>query len=112
MVGGVELDSLRGREFKGLFEQEWRLSVTDELTEQIVAIVAHSHHRLTVRSLSEVLEVGEDAVFSALGRISFLQIEPEESYVSFASRAFADFASDRLSDRRAEIIDELGFPSF
>ena len=107
LIAGVDFDRLRGRGIIDLFEQEWRHAVNDELAERIVAIVAHSRHRLAVHSLSEVLGVGDEVVSTRIGRIPFLQLDPDASYVSFISRAFADFASEKLSETKATVIDVL-----
>ena len=107
LLAGVDFDHLRGRGIIDLFEQEWRHAVTDELAERIVAIVAHSRHRLAVHSLSEVLGVGDEVVSARIGRIPFLQLDPDASYVSFISRAFANFASEKLSETKATVIDVL-----
>ena len=80
LLAGVDFDHLRGRGIIDLFEQEWRHAVTDELAERIVAIVAHSRHRLAVHSLSEVLGVGDEVVSARIGRIPFLQLDPDASY--------------------------------
>ena len=107
LLTGVDFDRLRGRGITDLFEQEWRHAVNDELAERIVATVAHSRHRLAVHSLSKVLGVDDEVVSARIGRIPFLQLDPDSSYVSFISRAFADFASEKLSETKATVIDVL-----
>ena len=54
LLAGVPLDALIGRRARDLFEQEWKYTISDRVDRQIVAIVAHSRHRLTVNSLSKV----------------------------------------------------------
>lgn len=107
LIAGVDFNHLSGRGIRDLYEQEWRNGVTDELAEQIVAIVAHSGHRLTLHSLSDILGVEDDVVSERLDRIPFLQLDSDVSYVSFISRSFADFASEKLSGTKADVIDVL-----
>ena len=107
LLAGVDFDRLIGRGIIDLFEQEWRHAVNDELAERIVAVVAHSRHRLAVHSLSEVLGGSDECVSARIDRIPFLQLDPDASYVSFVSRAFADFASEKLSETKATVIDVL-----
>ena len=107
LLAGVAFDQLKGRDIRDLYQTEWRHTVVDDITEQMVAIVAHSRHRLTVKSVSEMLGIGEQVVSTRLDRIRFLQVDPQSSHVSFVSRAFADFASEKHSETKAAIIDVL-----
>ena len=107
LLAGVDVNRLRGSGIRDLFEQEWQQTVTDPIAERIVAVVAHSRHRLTVPDLGEILRVGDDVVFDCLGRIPFLRLDTDESFVSFISGAFGDFAADKLSRTKATVIDQL-----
>ena len=107
LLAGVPLARLRGRNLKDLYEQEWTHTVTDDLAQRIVAIVAHSRHQLTVSALSDLLSVADDVVADRLRAIPFLQLDHDTSYVSFVSPSLSAFASDKLSDTRTTVINEL-----
>ena len=107
LLSGVDIDRLRDPGLRDLFEQEWQHTVTDSIAERIVAVVAHSRHRLTLQDLGEVLRVGDDVIFDYLRRIPFLRIDPTASYVSFITGAFGDFAADKLSRTKTSVIDQL-----
>jgi len=106
LLAGVDLEDLQGLSITGLFEQEWRNAVTDELSEEMVAIIAHSRHRLTIDTLSAILQSDDKSLLSRLQNIRFLQLD-SASYVSFVSHTFADFAVDRLSNRKGDVIGKL-----
>lgn len=106
LLAGVDLKHLQGLSIRGLFEQEWQIAVADKLSTEIVAMVAHSRHRLTTDSLSDILKVDNKSVLSRLQKIPFLQMD-NASYVSFVSNAFADFAFNRLSNRKRDVIGKL-----
>ena len=107
LVAGMELDLLRGKDTKQLFEQELRHAVTDDLNEEIVAIVAHSRHPLTVHSLSQMLGVDLNAVNSRLRGIPFLQTDRTGKYVFFISLPMADLAAERLTNSKTTVVDML-----
>ena len=107
LFAGVPLDRLRRRGLRDLYEQEWSHTVTDELAQRLVSIVAHSGHQLTVRSLSNLLSLDDGVVYDRLERIRFLQVDANTSHVSFVSRSLADFASDQLSDTRDVVINQV-----
>ena len=70
-------------------------------------MIAHSRHRLTVHSLSQVVGVPKDVVSTRIGQIPFLQCDSVGSYVFFVSRPFADFAAEKLSKTKSNAIDLL-----
>ena len=107
LLAGVPLARLRGRNLNDLYEQEWTHTVTDDLAQRIVAIVAHSRHQLTVSALSDLLSVADDVVADRLRAIPFLQLDHDTSYVSFVSPSLSAFASDKLSDARTTVINDL-----
>ena len=107
LLAGTNLDSLRQRSINDLFEQEWDRTASDDLSRRIVAVVAHSRHRLTLRSLADVLRVEDEAISTRLCQLRFLQTDPTTSYVSFVSRAFSEFAERKLADSKGTVIDML-----
>ena len=104
---GLDFDRLRGKDAKELFEQEWQHVVNDEVAESIVSVVAHSRHRLTVNSLSQLLDLDERTAFSRIGQITFLQLDRTGQYVGFVSRSVADMAAEMVADTKAEVVERL-----
>ena len=107
LLAGLDFDRLRGKDTKELFEQEWEAVVTDEVTEKIVAVVAHSRHRLTVRSLSQVLDLEDRAVSARIDGIPFLQLDRTGIYAGFVSRTVADLAAETLVEAKGTVVDMI-----
>ena len=107
LLAGLDLDQLRGKDTKELFEQEWQYVITDEMDEMIVALVAHSRHRLGVNSLATILDLDSKAVSARLEKIRFLQLDRTGSYVGFVSRSVADLAAGMVVETKGMVIDML-----
>ncbi len=111
LIAGLNVHHARGQDIHGLFEQEWQHVIGDHLAARILGILAHSRHRLTSHTLSDVLSLDHDTVRTRIATIPFLRLDPRTSYVSFVSQSFADFASSKMSDTKdvaiAMIVEHL-----
>ena len=73
LLAGAEISALRQENIHNLYEQEWRHAISDTIAERIVAIVAHSRHRLTAQSLTEVLQIDSDMLSSSCPGIRYCE---------------------------------------
>ena len=107
LLVGLDFDLLRGKDTKELFEQEWQHVVTDEITEMIVAVVAHSRHRLAAHSISEMLSLDDQAVLKRINEIPFLQLDRTGTYVGFVSPSVADLAAGMVAETKGTVVDMI-----
>ena len=107
IMAGIEVDRMRGRGIRDLFDYEWEQVVTDGISSRVLGLISHSRHRLTVHTVSQILSVTEDHIREVVARLPFLVFQPKSSCVTFVSRAFADFASERLSSAKSDVIDGI-----
>ena len=107
LLAGVPLTRLRGKDLRDLYEQEWTHTVTDDFAQQIVAIVAHSHHQLTVVDMCDLISEAQDVVEDKLRSMPFIRVDEDTSYVSIVSPSLSAFAAEKLSETRTSVIKEL-----
>ena len=107
MEAGIDVDRMRRRGITDLFDYEWGQVVTDEISSRLLGLIAHSRHRLTVYTLSQMLSVDEDRIHQIVAKLPFLEFQTDSSYITFVSRKFADFAAEKLSATKSKVLDSI-----
>ena len=107
MVAGIDVDRMRGRGISDLFDYEWGQVVTDGISSHVLGLIAHSRHRLTVHTLSQILSVDEDRIHQIVAQLPFLEFQTDSSCITFVSRTFADFAAEKLSGTKSDVLDSI-----
>ena len=90
-----------------LFDYEWGKIVTDGIQSRLLSLIAHSRHRLTVHTLSQILSVEEERIHQVVTQLPFLEFQSDSSWITFVSRTFADFAAEKLSATKSEVLDSI-----
>ena len=69
LVAGIDVDRMRGRGIRDLFDYEWGKIVTDGIQSRLLSLIAHSRHRLTVHTLSQILSVEEERIHQVVTQL-------------------------------------------
>lgn len=91
-------------EITQLLEFEWQAAMrnSSELLDGILAVLAHDLSQQTLTSLAELHNCSEANIATALKEAHFINIRPDGE-VTFASRAFKEFAARKLSIWKSKV---------
>jgi hypothetical protein len=112
---GITLQQLLGdlpSKLPQLFEIEWKtINANDEHLCLLLAILAHSLEKHTIKDLARITQISEERVRALLQDVGFVVITPPHDDVYFVSEAFRKFAADHLTSFKAAVttylIDDL-----
>ena len=107
IVAGVDVDRIRGRGIRDLFDYEWEQVVTDDMSSRLLSLIAHSRHRLTTHTLSQILSVEENRIRQIVAQLPFLEFQTDSLCVTFISRTFAEFVSQKLARTKSMVLDSI-----
>lgn len=89
-----------------LFEIEWKnLDIRNHSQRLLVALLAHESPHYTTDDLARITSLSPDRVSELLEKLSFVSFDHDSRSVSFVSKAFRQFAADRLRGMTQEITD-------
>ena len=107
IVAGIDIDRMSGHVIRDLFDYEWEQVVTNDFSSHLLGLITHARHQLTAYTLSQILSVTEDHIRQVVAQLPFLVFQTDSSCVTFVSRTFADFASEKLSRTKSEVLDSI-----
>jgi hypothetical protein len=110
LLGGATSADFQNRipqTLRELYELEWnRAPLSDTELRNILAILAHSKHDLTVSSVAGILHIPVTTVRDKVGNLQFVKIA-ESGEISFVSPSFQLFAANVLTSSKEDALQRI-----